>query len=298
MIINFVHALHHYVIEIIPALAIGFLISGIVHEYISTNWVAKNLGSGGIKPIFYATLVGTILPICCWGSLPVALSFYKKGSRLGPVLAFLVATPATSATALLVTYRLLGPVFTIYVFFSVITMGLVIGILGNFLKFKPRKSKKEICPSCDKETEHCDHKKDFLSRVKSIFKFAFFDLPKEIGLELFVGLLLAAAVMAFVPIGQIIKLHLAGLWAYPFSVFFGLIMYFCSTASVPLVDALISQGMNIGAALVLLLVGPITSYGTILVLRKEFGGKILSFYIIMICVLAIILGWFYQMIAY
>jgi uncharacterized membrane protein YraQ (UPF0718 family) len=30
-----------------------------------------------------------------------------------------------------------------------------------------------------------------------------------------------------------------------------------------------SQGMNIGAGMVLLLVGPITSWGTILVMRKE-----------------------------
>ncbi len=294
MLLQFIEAFKHYLVEVLPALAVGFFLSGMAHEFIPTSWVEKYLGKPGIKPIFYSTLVGTMLPICCWGSLPVAVSFYKKGSRLGPVLAFLVATPATSLSALAVCYRLLGSQFTIYVFFSVILMGMVIGILGNMFKFKPRKAKVDICPHCEESKEHCEHKKDFSSRIKSIFRYAFIDMPKEIGLELLLGLLLAAAVAAFLPVGKVIKLYLAGMWAYPFSLVFGLIMYFCSTASVPLVHAFLQQGMNIGAALILLLVGPITSYGTILVLRKEFGARILTFYLVSICVLATILGVVYQ----
>ena len=68
----------------------------------------------------------------------------------------------------------------------------------------------------------------------------------------------------------------------------------CSTASVPLVHAFISQGMNIGAGLVLLLVGPITSYGTILVVRKEFGTKVLLVYISMICILSLTAGYLFE----
>jgi len=74
------------------------------------------------------------------------------------------------------------------------------------------------------------------------------------------------------------------------------LMYICSTASVPLVHAFISQGMNIGAGMVLLLVGPVTSWGTILVLRKEFGGKILLAYLMVIAIMALVLGWCFSMI--
>ena len=73
-------------------------------------------------------------------------------------------------------------------------------------------------------------------------------------------------------------------------------MYICSTASVPLVHAFVSQGMNIGAGMVLLLVGPITSWGTILVLRKEFGAKTLLAYLAVISVMALALGWCFSMI--
>ena len=72
-----------YLIDILPVLAIGLLLSGLIHEFIPSGWVEKHLGGGGIKPILYSTLVGTILPICCLGSLPVAVSLRQKGARLG-----------------------------------------------------------------------------------------------------------------------------------------------------------------------------------------------------------------------
>src|SRR5512136_190519 len=110
---HFMHIFIHYLKEIVPALAIGFFISGLIHELIPEDKVLKYLGTSGIAPIFWSTLIGTLLPVCCWGSLPIAVSFYKKGAKLGPVLAFLVATPATSVSALLVAYSVLGLKFAV-----------------------------------------------------------------------------------------------------------------------------------------------------------------------------------------
>ncbi len=285
----------HYLVEILPALAIGFFLSGLIHEFIPDRLVEKWLGKTGIMPILYATVIGTILPICCWGSLPVALSFYKKKAKLGPILAFLVATPATSVSALLVAYKLLGLKFAVYIFFTVILMGLIMGIIGNKLKVKPRLKEKEgeTCPHCDEEEKNCSCDKKLILRIKSIFKFAFVDMIKEIGLEILLGIALAALVATFIPIGRLIKVYLAGSWGYLFSLVFGLVMYICSTATVPLVDAFIKQGMNIGAGMVLLLVGPVTSYGTILVLRKEFGMKLLLIYLFTISFLSLMSGYIF-----
>jgi uncharacterized membrane protein YraQ (UPF0718 family) len=63
----------------------------------------------------------------------------------------------------------------------------------------------------------------------------------------------------FTPVGKFVGGRFGGGLGYLFSLVFGLVMYICSTASVPLVDAFISQGMNIGAGMVLLLVGTVTS---------------------------------------
>ncbi|MCP4650862.1 MAG: hypothetical protein GY853_12400 [PVC group bacterium] len=291
---EFLLVLKHYIIEILPALGIGFLLSGLIHELVPDNWIEKHLGKKGIIPIVYATIAGTILPICCIGSLPVALSFYKKGSKLGPVLAFLVATPATSISALLVTYRLLGLKFTLFIFFAVIAMGILMGIIGNRLSFTPRKTKEEVCSHCQSGTEHT-HDKTFRGHIKAILKFSFWDMPKEIGLELIVGIILAAVVATFAPIGIWIKNNLGGLFGYVFALVFGIVMYICSTATVPLVDAFVQQGLNVGAGMVLLIAGPITSYATILVLKKEFGAKILSIYLLFISVMSLLSGYLFSL---
>jgi len=338
MIIKFVLVLGHYLIEVLPVLAIGFLISGLIHEFIPGGWIEKYLGRKGIRPILYSTLAGTVLPICCWGSLPIAVSLHQKGARLGPVLAFLVATPATSVTALLVCYALLGIKFTVFIFFVVILMGLVMGAIGNLIRFAPKElaaplyrpqevslAKDPVCgmsvemskglkteykgknyyfcsPRCqasfEKEPDKyvADKYLNIRERMSSVLRYAFVDMVKEIGPELLLGLVLAALVATVTPVGKFVGDYLSGGFGYLFSLIFGLIMYICSTASVPLVDAFLNQGMNMGAGMVLLLVGPVTSYGTILVLRKEFGGKILLIYLGVISILSLALGYCFSII--
>ena len=332
MVVQYLIVFKDYFLDVLPFLAIGFLLSGLIHEFIPSEWVERRLGGGGIKPILYSTLVGTILPICCLGSLPVAVSLRQKGARLGPVLAFLVATPATSISALLVTYGLLGLKFTIFIFFAVIAMGLVMGLVGNTIKGKAKvlvpPAQQALDPVCGMsvevgkaaKTEHggetyyfcCSHcqqafesrPEDYIGaysrnvahRVKHVFRYAFVDMVKEIGPELLLGLALAALVTAVAPVGEFVGAHLGGGLGYLFSLGFGLIMYICSTASVPLVHAFVSQGMNIGAGMVLLLAGPITSWGTILVLRKEFGGRTLAIYLAVVSVMSLALGYCFSLI--
>jgi len=335
MITQFFNVFRDYLIEVLPFLAIGFFLSGLIHEFVPAQWVERHLGGRGIKPIIKSTLVGTALPICCLGSLPVALSLYQKGARLGPVLAFLVATPATSITALLVCYALLGIKFTAFIFFAVIVMALVMGLVANFISVEPKafasqnKQLAIVDPVCGMSVDtskaiktdyggqsyyfccsHCqasfekeaekyavgEYVKGIKERMSSVFRYAFFDMVKEIGPELLLGLALAALVAAITPIGKFVAGYLGGGLGYLFSLVFGILIYICSTGSVPLVHAFVSQGMNIGAGMVLLLVGPVTSWGTILVLRKEFGGKTLRAYLIVISAMALGLGYCFSMI--
>ena len=340
MIIEFFTIFKGYLIEVLPFLMIGFVLSGLIHEFVPAHLVERHLGGKGVKPILYSTLAGTLLPVCCIGSLPIALSLHQKGARLGPVLAFLVATPATSITALMVCYGLLGLKFTIFIFFAVILMGLIMGIVGNTIKLKTLDSTKNplsckennfaIDTICGMNVDKCDglrieckgelyyfcsthcqetfekepekyidtknYIKDIRERLNSVFKYAFIDMVKKIGLEIFLGLVLAALVSTIAPVGEFVGNHFSGGLGYLFSLVFGLIMYICSTASVPLVHAFISQGMNVGAGMVLLIAGPVTSWGTLLVLRKSFGSKTLILYLTIISILALSFGYIFYLI--
>jgi len=294
---DFVRALLGYVRDVVPAVAAGFLISGVVHEFLPSDWIERNLGGRGMRGILYATVVGTVAPVCCWGSLPIAVSLHKRGASLGPVLALLVATPATSVTALIMTWRFFGLEFAAYLFFSVILMGMVIGLVANLLKVeRPELQAEPACPHCSEESCCAEHAPPgFGGRLRSVLKYAYVDMPREIGVEILIGLLLAALVRVINPIGTIMKNYLAGARAYVFAVIFGITVYMCATMSVPLVDAFVRQGLNGGAGMVLLLVGPVTSYGTILVIRKVFGPKVLFFYLGMLAGLAVLLGYLYTL---
>ena len=51
MVVQYFIAFKDYLIEVLPFLAIGFLLSGVIHEFAPSEWVEKHLGGGGIKPI-------------------------------------------------------------------------------------------------------------------------------------------------------------------------------------------------------------------------------------------------------
>jgi uncharacterized protein len=172
-------------------------------------------------------------------------------------------------------------------------MGVTIGLIGNTIKYEPKKIRLEVdCPHCklDPGHKHEHRNKTVKERLVSAMKYACVDLPKEIGLELLIGILLAALVATFVPIGNLIKAYLGGWFGYAFAIIFGVLTYICSTATVPLVDSLIRQGMNSGAAMTLLLIGPVTSYGTLLVLKKEYGVRVLAIFLVTLIAISLMLG--------
>ncbi|OGB87988.1 hypothetical protein A3H38_02855 [candidate division WOR-1 bacterium RIFCSPLOWO2_02_FULL_46_20] len=295
----FFQTIVHYTIDVAPALALGFFISGLIHEFLPDDFVAKYLAKKNIFSILWATLIGVFLPVCCLGSLPVAVSFYKKGARLGPILAFIVATPATSITALLLTYKLLGAKFTVFIFFAAIILGVIMGLIGNLFSYEPKavgKTKSCCVDECSGDVCTCERHHSLFSKIKSVFVYAFWTMPRDIGKEILIGLFLAALITSIAPIGTLIKLYLGGAFGYVFTLVFGLFMYLCSTGSVPLVHAFVKAGMNTGASMLLLLAGPVTSFGTMLVVRKQFGNKILAVYVITISIVALILSYEFSLI--
>jgi len=289
----FSHTFIHYLQELWVSLALGFFLSGIFYEFVPVGIVEKHLGTRSLSGILWSSFIGTLLPLCCFGSLPVAVAMRRKGAQLGPVLAFLVTTPATTISALFVTARLLGIPFTIYIFFAVIFMGLILGLIGNYLTVPLKVEKKEAAESLKgllKDTPQ----KTFKAKMEGALRYGFITLPKEIGFEIILGIAVASFVVIFDPVQAFIQKYLLGLTGYLALILSGLVTYVCCTASVPLADALVKSGMTQGHAMTFLLVGPLTSYGTIFVMYREFGGRVLAVYLFLISLLSFLLGILYN----
>ncbi|MBI5415482.1 MAG: permease [Candidatus Omnitrophica bacterium] len=295
---QFFYTFVHYLRELWLILAVGFLLGGLLHQFIPAAMVERHLGEKGFRSIALASVVGVILPLCCIGTLPVALTLRRKGASLGAVLAFLVATPATSVSALVVCWKLLGFTFTVFIFFAVILIGLVMGAIGDRMKIPPGDGaafpRSGGCCEGGTDEDPASRVSSFPGGMKEVLKYAFITMPREIGAQILLGIAVASLVVVSAPIQGFIHTYLTGVVGYIFILFFGLIDYTCSTASVPLADALIKSGMSHGQAMTYLIVGPVTSYATILVVKKQFGWKILWLYLAVISGMAVLSGVFYD----
>ncbi|NQT33116.1 MAG: permease, partial [Candidatus Omnitrophica bacterium] len=94
--------------EMSPYLLFGYLFAGILHIFIDTRTVSKNLGKGNIMSVVKASLFGIPLPLCSCSVIPAAMSLKKEGASRGAVLSFLISTPTTGVDSIFATYSLLG----------------------------------------------------------------------------------------------------------------------------------------------------------------------------------------------
>ncbi len=269
--------------EMSPYLLLGFLISGILHVYVPKSLYSRFLHRKGIKSVFGAALLGVPIPLCSCGVIPTSVSLKKEGASDGAVTSFLVATPQTGIDSILATYSLLGLSFAIIrpiaAFIVAIFAGALVDIFGNKpttksidytkLKFTPTHNDTTSC-ECNCGCHHTGMNKK-RGRFLDALRYGYIELIQDFGKWLIVGLLIAAAITAFVPDSlftmfkdqYILNILLILLISAP--------MYICATGSIPIALSLMLKGVSPGAAFVLLMAGPATNFASLIILRREIG---------------------------
>jgi len=126
--------------------------------------------------------------------------------------------------------------------------------------------------------------------LRSALRYAFVDLFDDIFGWILVGILTAAAIQAYIPT-DVLNTVLGGpLQSMLLMVLIGIPLYVCAEASTPIAAVLIAGGVNPGAALVLLLVGPATNIGSLGVLHGLLGRRTVIVYLVTIIVVAMFMG--------
>ena len=269
-------------LDMSPYLILGFIIAGLLSVVISPKVVEDNLGGGGIIPIMKASIFGIPLPLCSCGVIPVATSLYKHGASRGATTSFLISTPQTGVDSILVTYSLLGPIFT--VFRPIVA--LITGMIGGFWAETTVKEEKQIqqlqSPEIDKNK----------SKVRQALEYGFVSLPQDIGKPLILGILIASLISMVVPDDFFAAYFGDSFLSLVIIMFAGIPIYVCATASVPIALALIAKGISPGAAFVFLMTGPATNAATISTIWKVLGKKTASIYLATVAICSLIAGVF------
>ncbi len=275
----------------------GLVIAGLLKVFLSPEYVAAHLGKGRFKSVFKAALLGIPIPLCSCGVLPAAAQLKKQGANNGATTAFLISTPESGVDSIAITWALLDPIMTIARPIAAFVTAFTAGGLENLLHYDQAKEtpvslKMATASECDQDccVPSEMKRRGPLMQLKASIKYAVNDVWGDLASWFFIGIILAAIIMAVVPDAFITSYLGGGIVSMLLMLVIGIPMYICATASTPVAAALIIKGVSPGAALVFLLVGPATNITSLSVLVGILGKRATSLYLVSISVMSVICG--------
>lgn len=276
-----------------PWLLFGFFAAGVLSVFFSPAYIYNHMGKPGFKSILKAALFGVPLPVCSCGVIPITVSLKKQGAGRGAAGSFLISTPQTGLDSFFATYAMLGWAFAIFRPIVAFITGIIGGLLME--NFGAPKDEKE---TEDKAAEHGEEEQARVrgwKTIPAVLHYGFIKLLGNIASALLIGLVLAALIHLIVPPDFGAKYLHSDWLAMPAMLLFGIPLYVCSTASIPIAASLIVKGISPGAALVFLITGPATNIATITIMSKVLGKKAVVIYIVTVAAAAIIAGYIFNM---
>lgn len=276
--------------EMSPYLLLGFLLAGLMHEFLPSTLYTNHLGKNNFRSVFLSAMFGVPLPLCSCGVIPTAMGLRREGASKGATVSFLIATPQTGVDSIIATYSLMGLPFAIIRPIAAFLTAILGGTLVNKTERQadssrtPRAMEGNRCSAGDKSAPS----RGTGERVRSMLTYAFVEMMEDIGKWLVTGLIIAGIITAAVPDSWFVAFQNNSLYSILFVLLFSIPMYLCATGSIPIALALMMKGLTPGAALVLLMAGPASNVASILVINKVLGRKTLAIYLLSIISGAII----------
>src|SRR5882672_3180732 len=298
-------------------LLFGFFIAGVLAVCVPEKLLSKLFRTGKVKSVLWAATIGAPLPLCSCGVVPAALGLRRQGATPGATVAFLIATPETGADSVSLTYALMDPIVTVFRPVAAVVTALTAGFLTNVFG-----SRKGADPAQDHahlaggEADAHPHAHDSASAhahehasvpassslftasrgtkiwhaLKRVNHYAFRQLLDDTGYWIVLGIVLSGLIAAALPPAFLERYLGNELVSMLVMLLVGIPIYVCASEATPLAAALVMKGLNPGAALVFLLVGPATNIGSVVLLTKFLGARIMAIYLGAIVVVALLAG--------
>ncbi len=275
--------------QMAPYLLFGFLVAGVLSVCISPEFVERHLGGRGFGPVLKAAFLGVPLPLCSCGVIPVSASFHRHGASRAATTSFLLSTPQTGVDSIAVTYALLGTAFAVFRPAAALATGLLGGLLV-MLFAQPNHDGESDEPKSPECAEACCAGRGRRNVVWRALEYGFIILPRDIGVALLVGVVIAGAIGALVPPNQWQPYLGGGILSILLMMALGIPLYVCASASVPIAAGLMHAGASPGTALAFLIAGPATNAATITTIWKLLGGRTAALYLLTVAISAIASG--------
>lgn len=280
------------VIKITILLCVLIFLISYIQSYFPPERSRKILGRfHGIGANILAALLGTVTPFCSCSSIPLFIGFTSAGLPLGVTFSFLISSPMVDLGSLVLLMSIFGAkVAVVYVI-----VGLIIAVIGGTI------------------IEHMhleDHVEDFIKQA-SYVDIAYVSLSyqdriqyakeqviqtfKKVFPYILIGVGLGAMIHNWIPETWIEKILGS---ENPFGVIFatlvGVPMYADIFGTIPVAEALLAKGAQLGTILSFMMAVTTLSLPSIIMLKKAIKPKLLGVFITICTVGIIVVGYLFN----
>ncbi|CYU28473.1 permease [Streptococcus suis] len=271
-------------IEALPFVLIGALISGFIDVFITPDKVRKLLPKNKFLAILFGTFIGFIFPSCECGIVPIVNRLLEKKVPSYTAVPFLVTAPVINPIVLFATFTAFGNslLFALYRALGAIIVSLVLGIiLGFFVKGPILKGNKFDHHQHDYSDKTSWQKVGF-ALIHAIDEF--FDT----GRYLVFGCLFASLVQVYIPTAVLTTIGHSPLTAILLMMLLAFLLSLCSEADAFIGASLLSS-FGFAPVMAFLVIGPMVDVKNLLMMKHYFKGNFIAGFIITITL--VILGY-------
>ncbi len=283
-ILNFLQNFWELSIMIGLYVLIGLIFVGVIHLYISEDWIKKHLGEDNKYSALKGALYGIPLPLCSCGVIPLATSLRQKGASRKAVTSFYITTPMTGVDSIIATYGVFGLPMTIIRVVSSFISGV---IAGSFVKESFDDIVKEEQKSCCSSSCCSTSKPQKENKFKKAYDYAMFEVFSDLAKPMFYGLILATLFMMLIPDNGVEFLNENLFITYILVFLVALPLYVCSISAIPIALSMLAVGVNPGVAFIFLAAAPATNIITAGIIKKILGNDVLIIYLISIILVTV-----------
>lgn len=264
-------------IEALPFVLIGSIISGFIDVYITPDRVHAFLPQNKILQILFGTFVGFIFPSCECGIVPIVNRFLEKKVPTYTAVPFLATAPVINPIVLFATYTAFGNSvrFALFRALGSILVALVLGIFWGFVTKDP----------ILKQVGAKVHSHDFSDKrgwtkvgyalIQAIDEF--FDM----GRYLVFGCLFASFVQVYVPTYVLTRIGHNSLTAILLMMVLAFLLSLCSEADAFIGDSLLAS-FGFAPVMAFLIIGPMIDIKNLLMMKNHFTNKFILQFISLI----------------
>ena len=281
-----IHFFLYDVIKVTALLVILIFVISYIQSYFPPERSKKILGRfHGLGANLMAALLGTVTPFCSCSSIPLFMGFTSAGLPLGVTFSFLISSPMVDLGSLMLLTGIFGgKIAIVYVL-----LGLVVAVLGGtvieklhmeneveeFIRMAPRVDLES--PSLTFRDRVTYAKEQVLSTLKKVFPY------------ILLGVAIGALIHNWIPRKWVESiLGSRNPYGVVLAVLVGVPMYADIFGTVPVAEALLAKGAQLGTILSFMMAVTTLSLPSMVMLRKAIKPRLLGVFVA-VCIMGILL---------